>query len=147
MSLDKLSTELDANIASHLAGDLQRLSALSKAPKYYRSVAEPILYKDVKFHDMESWHLWCLLRTIIDRNGVVLYLKRLSLCDIMSSEHKTTAEPVEYKRQNDKKMRKEIDARSCLIMKHVNRALLPFKQSSAAAELKYEWMRNLFSMR
>ena len=79
----QLSTELDANIASHLARDLQSLSALSKASKYYRSVAEPFLYKDVKFHDMESWHLWCLLRTIIDRNGVALDLKRLRLHDII----------------------------------------------------------------
>jgi len=47
MPMNKLSTELDAKIASFLDSEASSLSALSKVSKYYRPVAEPFLYREI----------------------------------------------------------------------------------------------------
>lgn len=145
MSFRKLPTELDAKIASHLVGDTQSLSALSKVSRYYRTVAEPYLYEEVEFNDMEMWHLWCLLRTMIDRNTVASYVKRVMLCDIMGPQRKKMARPDEYKRQNEEKMCTEIWARVGQIMGHINLTLVPIMNSSAAAKFAYGLTGDLFS--
>ncbi|KAF2823309.1 hypothetical protein CC86DRAFT_409229 [Ophiobolus disseminans] len=47
MSFNKLSNELDSNIAGFPDGDKHALSAFSQVSKYYRKIAEPYLYRHV----------------------------------------------------------------------------------------------------
>jgi hypothetical protein len=67
MSLGKLSTGFDGQIASSLVGYTRALGAFSKTNKYYRGVAESYLYYSIELagSDIET-SLW-LLFTLPDR--------------------------------------------------------------------------------
>ncbi|KAF2254714.1 hypothetical protein BU26DRAFT_514575 [Trematosphaeria pertusa] len=77
--MDKLSTELDANIAECLSGDAQALSALSRVSKYYKAVAEPFLYEEIAIADSRHSAIKSLLLTLLNRNGLALRIKSFSL--------------------------------------------------------------------
>jgi len=79
MSLGELSTELDSNIAAHLVGDTQTLSAFSKVSKYYRNIVESYLYHVITFHDLDTYYIRCLLVTILDCPSVGLHIRRFNI--------------------------------------------------------------------
>ncbi|KAI4605584.1 hypothetical protein J4E83_010577 [Alternaria metachromatica] len=78
MSLQKLSTELDGQIASCLVGDTKALSAFSKTNKYYRGIAEPYLYTNIEVYESELERPLRLLFTLLDRKELALHIKSLS---------------------------------------------------------------------
>lgn len=79
MSLDKLSTELDTTIAKHL--DKAALSTFSKTSKYYRSVAEPYLYKDVLLRGYDECTLKRLFFTLLDRKELAQHIRNMTIVD------------------------------------------------------------------
>ncbi|KAI4912062.1 hypothetical protein J4E90_006882 [Alternaria incomplexa] len=78
MSLQKLSTELDGQIASSLLGDTKALSAFSKTNKYYRGIAEPYLFKNIEVAANDVETSLRLLFTLLDRKELALYIGSLT---------------------------------------------------------------------
>lgn len=89
MSLAKLPTELDTLIVSfheHDTFDKGSLGASSNVSKYYRSIAEPLLYKRLKFEHGELHALRCLLITLLDRKDLAGYINSFTLMPQYFSE-------------------------------------------------------------
>jgi hypothetical protein len=74
MSLATLSTELDANIVGNLHSDLRALDAMLRTSKYYRTVTERFLYKDIVISSDEVDVAKCLFLTVIDRYDLAFYI-------------------------------------------------------------------------
>lgn len=145
MSLDKLSTELNAKITTYLVGDIKSLSALSKTSKYYRTVAEPHLYKEVAFNNQETWQIWCLLRTIIDRGNVALYIKSLALKDPSRDGAESPEDRAAINRQKDDRIRPEVWTRANYITNHIARVMRPFSHLAEGVDLACAWTGHMFS--
>jgi len=78
-AMDKLSTELDTKIATFL--DTRSLSSFSKVSKYYRSVAESILYKDIVLKDYDEYTLKRLFLTLLARKELALYILSMTVVE------------------------------------------------------------------
>lgn len=77
MSFGALPTELDATIINHLAhGDLIRLSCVSK---YYRKLAETLLYDNIQLHTHDHNRIKRLLLTLLHRRGLRPLIHRLGV--------------------------------------------------------------------
>jgi hypothetical protein len=63
MSIFALSTELEENILGRLAQP--ELDSVSRISKYYRTLAEPLLYEDLVFSEGQESSLACLLVTCL----------------------------------------------------------------------------------
>jgi len=103
MSLQKLSTELDGQIASCLVGDTKALSAFSKTNKYYRGIAEPYLYTNIEVYESELERPLRLLFTLLDRKDLALHIKSLSYvpAEHWSSHDADIKPPTRKKLQSD----------------------------------------------
>jgi len=77
MSLDALSSELDCKICEYLCGDRRSLNALSRTSKYYRAIAEPVLYKEIELSGETDYTLNLLLVTLLDLNELALHISTL----------------------------------------------------------------------
>jgi hypothetical protein len=85
--MDRLSTELDANIIQCLAGSkISALSALSKTSKYYRSIAEPHLYRDLTFSIKRYVDLVLLFDTVLNRRELARHIHSFTLNDAEYSD-------------------------------------------------------------
>jgi hypothetical protein len=73
ISLNKLSTELDENIVRRLARP--ELDALSRTSKYYRSLTEPYLYRNLVFSKHQAYEIQCLFLTILGRNELAKHIR------------------------------------------------------------------------
>jgi hypothetical protein len=72
-SLSSLSTELDERILAFL--DHGALNAVSKVSKYYRAIAEPHLYGDLRFNDTQVKALKALMLTVISRLDLAAHIQ------------------------------------------------------------------------
>lgn len=77
MSMYSLPTELNDLIVGFL--DRQGLDAVSKVSKYYREIAEPILYRVICFEADRNIQARRLLLTLLSRPLLATYIKRLSV--------------------------------------------------------------------
>jgi hypothetical protein len=77
MSLNKLSTKLDEDIVQRLARP--GLDALSRTSKYYRSLMEPYLYKDLVFSKHQAYEIQCLFLTILGRNELAKHIRSFTM--------------------------------------------------------------------
>jgi hypothetical protein len=68
MSLEALPTELDLRIIGFL--DTKHKSALSRVSKYYRDVAEPLLYERVQLWGHDDHRVRQLLLTLLQRKDL-----------------------------------------------------------------------------
>jgi hypothetical protein len=78
MSINGLSTEIDAMIAKCLCGHSAALSALARTSKYYRAVSEPHLYHDITILNRVEFRLKRLLITLLGR-PVARYIQSLAV--------------------------------------------------------------------
>lgn len=78
MSFDALSTELDTRIVA-LIEDQLALSSMSKVSKYYRTLAEPHLYRDFHFHEDGKRRACQLLVTLLRRPELAVHITSLTL--------------------------------------------------------------------
>ncbi|KAF2254635.1 hypothetical protein BU26DRAFT_559306 [Trematosphaeria pertusa] len=79
MPLQALSTELDAHIIEYLHDDSLGLEAMSRVSKYYRSLAEPVLYRDVEFAEWDYVRMTRLLMTLLDRRELAQHVKAFKI--------------------------------------------------------------------
>jgi hypothetical protein len=82
MSLAKLPTEIDSNIASCLAGDAKSLSTFSKTSRYYRTVVEPVLYGPLRFSNTGDIHIKRLLITLLDRGELAEHIRTVETVEL-----------------------------------------------------------------
>ncbi|KAI4610538.1 uncharacterized protein J4E87_010792 [Alternaria ethzedia] len=75
--MDRLSTELDEKIIQQLVG--RELSALSMTSKYYRSLAEPQLYRELTFSTKQCMNLMLLLETLVDRQDLAKHIHSFTI--------------------------------------------------------------------
>jgi hypothetical protein len=73
MSLNKLSTELDENIVRRLARP--ELDALSRTSRYYSSLTEPYLYRNLVFSKYQAYEIQRLFLTILGRNELAKHIR------------------------------------------------------------------------
>jgi hypothetical protein len=86
MSLSKLSTELDATICNHLEGDQQTLSTFSRVSKYYRTIAEPNLYKNVNLKENDEYGLMRLSFTLVTRRALAQHVSSFTFMECRRSK-------------------------------------------------------------
>jgi hypothetical protein len=77
MSLEALPTELDLRIIGFL--DTKHKSALSRVSKYYRDVAEPLLYERVQLWGHDDHRVRQLLLTLLQRKDLRHLVKEFCL--------------------------------------------------------------------
>ncbi|KAI4637025.1 hypothetical protein J4E93_010691 [Alternaria ventricosa] len=75
--MDRLSTELDEKIIQHLVG--KEASALSMTSKYYRSLAEPQLYRELNFSTKQCIDLMLLFDTLVDRQDLAKHIHSFTI--------------------------------------------------------------------
>jgi len=75
MSLNRLSTELDANIVDYC--DRAALLALSSTSRYWQALSEPHLYKHVCFTIEDADKAKTLLLTLLKRPGLAQYIRTI----------------------------------------------------------------------
>lgn len=76
MSLSNVSTELDEAIIRQLTGHSSALAAVCGTSKYYRSLAEPILYNTTNLADHIEFRLERLLAGFLDMPQLAQHVKR-----------------------------------------------------------------------
>jgi hypothetical protein len=72
MSMFSLSTELEENILRQLAQP--ELDSISRTSKYYRTLAEPFLYKSLKISEDQEYSLACLLVICLRRKELATHI-------------------------------------------------------------------------
>lgn len=77
MSISGIPTELDKHILSYLQHD--SLNAISKVSKYYRGIAEPYLYRNLKFDGQKDSRIRWLVLTLVARPDVAKNVKTLKV--------------------------------------------------------------------
>lgn len=77
MPLSAIPTELDERIFDYLKR--KELSAVSKVSKYYRRIAEPHLYRELRFVGYRNVNAHLLLLTLLSRNDLAVHIKRLAV--------------------------------------------------------------------
>ncbi|KAI4678360.1 hypothetical protein J4E81_010727 [Alternaria sp. BMP 2799] len=75
--MDRLSTELDEKIIQQLVG--KEASALSMTSKYYRSLAEPQLYRELDFSTKQYTSIMLLFDTLVDRQDLARHIRSFVL--------------------------------------------------------------------
>ncbi|KAI4924879.1 uncharacterized protein J4E92_006915 [Alternaria infectoria] len=75
--MDRLSTELDEKIIQQLVG--REASGLSMTSKYYRSLAEPQLYRELTFSTKQCMDLMLLLETLVDRQDLAKHIHSFTI--------------------------------------------------------------------
>lgn len=79
MSIQKLSSELDNMILTHLDGDTKSFDSISRLSHYYRALSEPFLYKDLTFTTPSKHRVRFLLLILLERPSLALYIKKVTL--------------------------------------------------------------------
>ncbi|KAH6282072.1 hypothetical protein HBI40_011280 [Parastagonospora nodorum] len=79
MSLSKLSAEFDAHVCRCFVGDTSALSAFSKSSRYYRSVAEPYLYRDITLFKKDEHQIWRLFFTLLSCQPLTQHILRIAV--------------------------------------------------------------------
>jgi hypothetical protein len=80
MSMESLSTEMDENIIQRLPKSA--LNNFSKTSRYYRSLAEPHLYRNLVLSNRQPQEILRLFFTILRRNGLATHIRSFRLtCD------------------------------------------------------------------
>ncbi|CAN9473360.1 unnamed protein product [Alternaria alternata] len=87
MSLSELSTELDGLIIQQLPQ--YALHALTLTNKYYRGLAEPYLYRNIKVHDTSKYSMARLALNLVVRKELARYIRSFELVYIR--ENRVTA--------------------------------------------------------
>jgi hypothetical protein len=77
MSLSELSTELDGLIIQQLPQ--YALHALTLTNKYYRGLAEPYLYRNIKVHDTSKYSMARLALNLVVRKELARYIQGFEL--------------------------------------------------------------------
>lgn len=77
MSLQQLSTELDTFICERC--DTSTLLSLCATSRYWRKLAEPIIYEDVCFTVDEARKVKTLLVTLIKRPELAKYVRKIRI--------------------------------------------------------------------
>ncbi|OWY55761.1 hypothetical protein AALT_g11118 [Alternaria alternata] len=77
MSLSELSTELDGLIIQQLPQ--YALHALTLTNKYYRGLAEPYLYRNIKVHDTSKYSMARLALNLVVRKELARYIRSFEL--------------------------------------------------------------------
>lgn len=77
MFLQSLPTELDLRILQFL--DTIDISRVTRVSKYYRKIAEPLLYESVTFWQIDGDRIRFLLDTILSSTELCPLIKRFSL--------------------------------------------------------------------
>ncbi|KAI4909010.1 hypothetical protein J4E85_011662 [Alternaria conjuncta] len=143
MSLQKLSTELDGQIASSLLGDTKALSAFSKTNKYYRGIAEPYLFKNIEVAANDVETSLRLLFTLLDRKELALYIGSLTYTQPVRRQEVTNRSLKQEKLRSDVwKYQTAIQDRMDEVLFPVSefqRRPLPYRIS---AVLGLEWREN-----
>jgi len=75
--MDRLATEIDEKIIQHLVG--KEASALSMTSRYYRSLAETQLYRELKFSTEQCMDLMLLLETLVDRQDLAKHIHSFTI--------------------------------------------------------------------
>jgi hypothetical protein len=78
MRLADFPTELDTQIIEHLHDDRQALSSFSRVNKYYRTLCEPILYRDLTFRNLSEAQVKRLLMTLLDMLSLAKHIKTVT---------------------------------------------------------------------
>jgi hypothetical protein len=82
--MDRLSTEIDEHIIGRL--DKAALDALSQTSKYYRTLAEAHLYRDLTFSINRPCSITLLCFTLLKRPELALYIQSCSLNEEMHNQ-------------------------------------------------------------
>jgi hypothetical protein len=82
--MDRLSTEIDEHIIGRL--DKAALDALSQTSKYYRTLAEAHLYRDLTFSINRPCSITLLCFTLLKRPELALYIQSFSLNEEMHNQ-------------------------------------------------------------
>ncbi|CAA9965435.1 hypothetical protein PTMSG1_08794 [Pyrenophora teres f. maculata] len=90
MSLARLSTELDAHIVEYC--DFESQLALCSVSKYWRGLAEPDLYRNLRFKVDEYEQTELLLLTLLKRQDLARYIKSFHVTPSIISEHDSSKE-------------------------------------------------------
>jgi hypothetical protein len=77
--MNKLPIEIHLDILWRLEKD--GLHAMSRVSKYYREIAEPIIYRDLVFDSDHYFRIGMLFLTILDRPDPALLIKSVRLID------------------------------------------------------------------
>ncbi|KAF3004195.1 hypothetical protein E8E13_006554 [Curvularia kusanoi] len=77
MSINDIPPEIDELILSHLSRN--ELSAMSKVCKYYREVAEPLLYRNICLLEEDSINVRPLLLTLLSRSDLAARIRKLEI--------------------------------------------------------------------
>ncbi|KAB2098800.1 hypothetical protein AG0111_0g12879 [Alternaria gaisen] len=77
MSLSELSTELDWLVIQHLPQSA--LHALTLTNKYYRRLAQPYLYRNIKVHDTSKYSMARLALNLVVRKELARYIRSFEL--------------------------------------------------------------------
>ena len=92
MSLASISTELDEKIVTLL--DQQGLHALCLTSAYYRSLAEPHLYRNLTFCTLDGARIQRLLLALIKRHDLTRHIRTVSFEE---AQHGFTAAGLEHR--------------------------------------------------
>ena len=131
--MDKLSTELDTKIATFL--DTRSLSAFSKVSKYYRSVAEPILYKDIVLKEYDEYTLKRLFLTLLARKELALHILSMTVV-----EHGG----VEQSREQKEKNNMDLWANTSAIQKTIADVLSTARGQQNTHTRRAAWFSDIF---
>jgi hypothetical protein len=131
MSIFALSTELDENILRRLAQP--ELDSVSRTSKYYRTLAEPLLYEDLVFSEGQESSLACLLVTCLRRKELAKHI-RLFSCKV----RKRYPQDSLWDERLIKEMLDNIEA----VKGIVHKIAAPLRRR----QLELEWMGSIYSM-
>jgi hypothetical protein len=92
MALSSISTELDAAITGYLVGHTTALAALSRTSKYYRSLAEPLLYRMIDIQNYLEFRIKRLLMTLLDSPQKGRYIESFTITRPLSKRINSNSE-------------------------------------------------------
>jgi hypothetical protein len=81
MSIAALLTELDSKIIEylHAGNDRQAMNSFSRTSKYYHDLAEPFLYRGLKFRTCDELQIKHLLITLLDKPSLAKHISTFTL--------------------------------------------------------------------
>jgi len=139
MSLQKLSTELDGQIASSLLGDTKALSAFSKTNKYYRGIAEPYLFKNIEVAANDVETSLRLLFTLLDRKELALYIGSLTYTQPVRRQEVTN------RSLKQEKLRSDVWKYKTAIQDRMDEVLFPVSGLPHILSTKLRWCSEIMT--
>ncbi|KAF1842265.1 uncharacterized protein K460DRAFT_409681 [Cucurbitaria berberidis CBS 394.84] len=125
MSLSTIPPELGGEIARFM--DHDALNNLSKVSKYYRSIAEPFLYRNLEFRGRQDTNIRWLFLTIVSRPGLAAHIRSFKLI-LRWSQAKGKATTV------------DLNESFCKLYKQLKGVLLEILGANAPPEMTSTWV-------